>query len=239
MGSTVKKLWEEGGLPRLYRGLPFALVQSPLSRFGDAATNAAVPPLLASLAVAGVVPSLPLAASQAAASAAGASWRIAITPIDAVKTALQVEGSLDGLSKRIEADGVFVLWRGALTAAAATFVGSYPWFLTYNSLDAALPPADQSDLLLVLGRRAALGIAASCASDACSNSLRVIKTGVQTSEGDTNPLEYAKKLIEEDGIQSLFGRGLQTRLTVNCLQGAVFSVAWKYFEKILVAAPSG
>ena len=38
--STVATLYEEGGLPRLYRGVQYALVQNPLSRFGDAAANA-------------------------------------------------------------------------------------------------------------------------------------------------------------------------------------------------------
>lgn len=231
MVSTVRKLYEEGGLPRLYKGLPFALVQSPLSRFGDAGANAAVPPLLASLAAAGVLPALPLPAAQVAASAAAASWRIAITPVDTFKTALQVEGDIDPLLQRLEKSGPLFLWRGALTAAAATFVGNYPWFLTYNALDAAVPAAD-GDVLLTLGRRAALGVAASCASDVCSNSLRVIKTGLQTGTAE-NPLEFAQSVLAEDGPAGLFGRGLQTRLSVNCLQGAVFSVAWKYFEKAL------
>lgn len=230
LASTLRTLWKEGGVRRLYRGFSFALVQSPLSRFGDAATNAAIPLLLASLADAGVMPGLPLVASQAAASATASAWRIAITPIDTVKTTLQVEGNLSALGSRVAADGPFVLWRGALSAAAATFVGSYPWFFTYNSLDAALPSPEVGDLLLELSRRAAIGCAASCASDVCSNSLRVVKTGMQTTSAE-NPVEYAKTVISQDGLTGLFGRGLQTRLAVNCLQGAVFSVAWKFFEK--------
>ena len=37
--ATVATLYEEGGLPRLYRGVQYALVQNPLSRFGDAAAK--------------------------------------------------------------------------------------------------------------------------------------------------------------------------------------------------------
>ena len=66
--ATVAALYEEGGLPRLYRGVQYALVQNPLSRFGDAAANAAVPTLIVSL-----VPGIPLPASQAVASATAAS----------------------------------------------------------------------------------------------------------------------------------------------------------------------
>ena len=67
--ATVKALYEEGGIPRLYRGVQYALVQNPLSRFGDAAANAAIPTLVIAL-----VPGIPLPASQAVASATAASW---------------------------------------------------------------------------------------------------------------------------------------------------------------------
>ena len=37
---ALKTLWAEGGIARLYQGLPFAILQGPLSRFGDTAANA-------------------------------------------------------------------------------------------------------------------------------------------------------------------------------------------------------
>jgi len=50
-GGTLQEaastLWAEGGVPRFYQGLPFALVQGPASRFGDTAANAFVLALLA------------------------------------------------------------------------------------------------------------------------------------------------------------------------------------------------
>ena len=227
--ATVATLYEEGGLPRLYRGVQYALVQNPLSRFGDAAANAAVPALVVAL-----VPGIPLPASQAVASATAAGWRILIAPVDALKTALQVDGSATALTDRISTVGPGVLWRGSLAAAAATFVGNYPWFLTYNSLDQSLPPELYDGPASALVRRALLGVCASCVSDVCSNAIRVVKTKVQTSpDEDTNPLQAARAILEEDGVEGLFFRGLETRLTINCLQGAVFSVAWKYFEKAL------
>ena len=159
-------------------------------------------------------------------------WRVAIAPVDAAKTALQVDGSVEGLAERVKALGPGVLWRGSLAAAAATFVGNYPWFLTYNALDGQLPVYEGA--AAVLARRAALGVSASCVSDVCSNSIRVVKTKVQTSADESaTPLSAARQVLAEDGLAGLFGRGLQTRLTINCLQGAVFSVAWKYFEKVL------
>ena len=37
--SSLKKLYSEGGISRFYQGLPFAIVQGPLTRFGDTAAN--------------------------------------------------------------------------------------------------------------------------------------------------------------------------------------------------------
>jgi len=84
--ATVRSLYAEGGVPRLYRGVRYALVQSPLSRFGDAAANAAVPALVVAFFADGGNPLgvecvVPLAASQACASVAAAGWRILIAPV--------------------------------------------------------------------------------------------------------------------------------------------------------------
>ena len=96
-------------------------------------------------------------------------------------------------------------------------------------------------------RSAFLGVCSSCVSDTCSNSLRVIKTTKQTAalsngnktiEGEitiTNDISYRDALglvLEKDGWGGLLGRGLRTRLLTNALQGAMFSVLWKYFQSI-------
>ena len=44
--NTYKTLYKQGGIFRFYRGLPFALMQAPLSRFGDTAMNIGVMSLL-------------------------------------------------------------------------------------------------------------------------------------------------------------------------------------------------
>lgn len=40
MGEALRHLYKEGGVVRFYRGLGPALLQGPLSRFGDTAANA-------------------------------------------------------------------------------------------------------------------------------------------------------------------------------------------------------
>jgi Mitochondrial carrier protein len=228
-------------------------------------------------------------------------WRIVLMPIDTSKTVMQVEGyqAIQELwFQNVPHDGIRVLYRGSIAQAAATAVGHFPWFITYNMLDETIPIIP-NDPLLSLCRSAFLGLSASCVSDCTSNSLRVIKTTKQTASfssmnttevesrndidikhpssnvssptatsssftpiNDTTTTinnndmmttatiptpqeaiitkggkelsypEVVALIIEKDGLMGLFGRGLQTRILTNAIQGAVFSVLWRYFQQI-------
>eukprot|EP00747_Dinoflagellata_sp_TGD_P163115 gnl/TRDRNA2_/TRDRNA2_181461_c0_seq1.p1 gnl/TRDRNA2_/TRDRNA2_181461_c0~~gnl/TRDRNA2_/TRDRNA2_181461_c0_seq1.p1 ORF type:complete len:507 (+),score=101.96 gnl/TRDRNA2_/TRDRNA2_181461_c0_seq1:88-1608(+) len=244
LGSSLKTLMAEGGVKRLYQGLPFALIQGPLSRFGDTATNVGVLALFDALPDAAGIPQ---PVRTAAASVSAGAFRIFCMPIDTSKTAMQVEGA-EGLTRlidRIKSQGPAPLYQGSIATAVATFAGNYPWFLTYNTLDGYLPPVSKEELLLYLGRSAFLGFTASCVSDTVSNSLRVIKTTQQTAGlGDSSGSdakdgksgisipEALKIVLETDGVKGLFGRGLQTRLLTNAIQGSIFSVLWRYFQTV-------
>lgn len=81
-GGTLRNasstLWADGKVPRLYAGLAAALFQGPLSRFGDTAANAGIIALLESV-------DLPVLVKTVFASAASATFRMTLTPIDALK----------------------------------------------------------------------------------------------------------------------------------------------------------
>merc|ERR1712039_222321 len=117
-----------------------------------------------------------------------------------------------------------VLFEGALANALASFVGSYPWFLAYNSLNERLPQAPEGDIGLKLLRSAICGLTASCTSDCFSNSIRVLKTTRQTSAETISYSEAARQVIDRDGVAGLFGRGLGTRLVTNSIQAILFTV---------------
>ena len=106
----------------------------------------------------------------------------------------------------------------------------YPWYLTFNSLNEALPSFGD-ELPLKLCRSAVLGITAAGVSDCISNSIRVLKTTRQTSEVTISYREAAQQILDSDGWQGLFGRGLRTRLVTNALQAALFTVIWKVLEE--------
>lgn len=240
LSSSLETLWDEGGIARLYQGLPFALVQGPITRFGDTAANVGILALLDSITM---TAGLPLPLKTAAGSVAAGLWRILLMPIDTSKTAMQVEGS-EGITllwEKVRSEGPSPLYQGAIASAAATAAGHFPWFLTYNFLDSQLPIITANDnLLLSLVRSATLGLFAAGVSDCVSNSLRVIKTTKQTagliSENEqVEELSYpeiVQNIIEKDGVGGLLGRGLQTRLLTNAIQGAVFSVLWRYFQQV-------
>ncbi|RKO90876.1 mitochondrial carrier domain-containing protein, partial [Blyttiomyces helicus] len=127
--EAFRHLKADGGILRFYKGVGPALIQGPLSRFGDTAANAGI---LAFLDSSETTRNLPVAVKTIGASAASASFRMLLTPIDTLKTTMQTQGK-DGikiLKARLAAHGVGTLWYGALASAAATFVGHYPWFAT-------------------------------------------------------------------------------------------------------------
>jgi hypothetical protein len=82
---------------------------------------------------------------------------------------------------------------------------------------------------LELLRQAFIGFCATLLSDTISNSLRVLKTYRQVHEGDIGYVAAAGRIVAEDGLFGLFGRGLKTRIIANGCQGIMFSVLWKLF----------
>eukprot|EP00039_Didymoeca_costata_P027361 m.18274 g.18274 ORF g.18274 m.18274 type:complete len:497 (-) comp6262_c0_seq1:63-1553(-) len=225
--EALRTLYKEGGVRRFYRGITPALLQGPLSRFGDTAANAGV---LALFKSSSATRDLPIAVQTLGASVGAASFRIFLMPLDTMKTMMQVEGK-DGLKKlmaKARTNGPTVFYHGAIGASAATFAGHYPWFATYNTLDSVIPVPEET--LPKLARNAFLGFSASAVSDTTSNSLRVLKTFRQTSEIKISYVDAARHIIDKDGMSGLFGRGLKTRLMANGTQGLLFSVLWKYFD---------
>ena len=133
------------------------------------------------------------------------------------------------LMEKLRINGPEVLFYGSVASAVATFVGHYPWFLTYNFLTAHFPGT--TDPSLKLCRSALIGFLSSAVSDLCSNSLRVVKVYRQTSTEKLTYVDAVRNIIKEDGYTGLFGRGLKTKILANGLQGVMFSVFWKMIDE--------
>jgi hypothetical protein len=80
--TALKTLYADGGIPRFYRGVLPAMLQGPLSRFGDTAANTGVLTLMDNVEA---TKNLNVGFKTVAASAAAAIFRIFLMPIDTVK----------------------------------------------------------------------------------------------------------------------------------------------------------
>lgn len=227
--EAIEKLYAEGGIARLYQGFFAALLQAPISRFGDTAANAGVMAILAG------VTWMPEGLKTFFSSWAAAGFRIFITPLDTFKTTLQVQGTagLTILQGRIATDGVLTLYSGAIATSVATFMGHYPWFVTHNYLEAKVPKP--SGKLAGMCRNAFIGLCSSAVSDVVSNSVRVVKTKKQTAIEAISYMATVSAIIAEDGLPGLFFRGLGTKLITNGISAMLFTILWKYFEGMLSA----
>lgn len=230
--GTARTLYAEEpkGPGRYYAGLAPALVQGPVARFGDTFAQAGILALLLSNPFLATLPS-PL--KTAFASIASALFRMILVPVDTLKTTMQTQGkeAVGILRDRIRVYGVGTLWYGAWATAAASFVGSFPWFATYNFLSEVLPAPTTP--LQKLGRQALIGFVSSVVSDTISNSLRVLKTYRQVNQTSITYTRAAQRIVAAEGLLGLFGRGLGTRVLANGLQGLMFSVLWKFFQDLL------
>jgi len=226
MMSALKTLWYEGGVGRLYKGATLALIQAPLSRFGDTAANAGMIAFMDAMC-----PWAPVALKTATASTAAAVWRIFLIPIDTLKTTRQVQGdgAFDLLMERVRQRGIGELYAGAFAGFAASWVGNYPYFVVFNTLSSVWVAPEVTSQRIV--RNGLIGMCSSVVSDTVSNSLRVLKTLRQSSKDPSvGYMEAAQQVIDKEGYAGLFGRGLGTRLLVNVLQGTFFTIVWKLIE---------
>ena len=122
-GSTFsqafKILYNDGGIPRFYRGLSFALFQAPLARFVATAANDGVESLLANL---NYTKDWGPGRSTIIASMVVGVWRMMLMPIDTCKTVLQVD-SVEGfrnLMRNVKVGKIYVLYQGKITNPTAT-----------------------------------------------------------------------------------------------------------------------
>ena len=187
-------------------------MMGPISRFSDTASNTFAMNYLEQY-------NLSTTSKTIIGSGIASTNRIFLMPLDTLKTSLQVNSNngLKDIRNKIKTNGIRTLYNGSLASVSATFVGHYPWFLTYNLLSQNLPKSEDNKIKFL--RNGFIGFSSALVSDICSNSLRVIKTNKQTFNTNQGYRYVVKDIIKNDGVTGLFGRGLKTRILTNGIQG--------------------
>eukprot|EP00283_Hemiselmis_rufescens_P021552 CAMPEP_0173461342 /NCGR_PEP_ID=MMETSP1357-20121228/64793_1 /TAXON_ID=77926 /ORGANISM="Hemiselmis rufescens, Strain PCC563" /LENGTH=249 /DNA_ID=CAMNT_0014428985 /DNA_START=63 /DNA_END=812 /DNA_ORIENTATION=+ len=229
MVHVFTTLWREGGVFRLYKGVLLSLFQAPLSRFGDTAMNEGMQSLLGASAV---TRDLPMGIKSVFCAFAAGLFRIVIMPVDTVKVKLQVEGSraVAALLAKVMAHGPGCLFDGWLANQVAAMVSHYPWFATRNYMRSVMDASWWG-----VYRDVVIGVVASLASDVASNSARVLKTHMQTSDRPISYREVVANVVRADGLGGLFFRGLRVKMVASAVQSVVFNVVWEQFQRLQLA----
>ena len=206
--------------------MPFALLQAPLSRFGDTAMNAGVAALLEDT-------NLSLAEKTFAGSCGAGLWRIGIMPIDTLKSSLQVNGAngIGIIRDRMKVEGIRTFYNGSILVVF--LMGHFHWFYTYNFLNEKFPRKDfeNSPKYKQLVRSACIGFASSSISDTVSNIFRVVKIMRQTNTESTGYYRLVKDTLKNESIFSMMTRGLKTKILTNGIQGMIFVVLFDLLKK--------
>lgn len=226
MQEAFQALFKQGGIQRFYKGVTYAIIQNPLSKFGSVAANEASRVLIDQ-----TIPLSPVYTS-ALGTLLSVIWRVLIVPLETCKTVLQVDGSkgFEKLLTKIKQGNLFVLYQGTSATIASTFLSHYPWFLVYHWLDRLVPTDNHLRTYTVL-RHGSIGFVATAFSDTVSNFLRIVKTMKQTLAATEHITvsyeEIIVQLYKTGGLSSLVTRGLGTRIIANGLQNFIFTVVWK------------
>ncbi len=222
--TIFSSLWSEGGILRFYRGFVFAIFQNPLVRFGDVAANTAGIILLGGC-------NISLVTRTAITSFCSSLWRLLLTPVEYLKTSMQVHGRRSShlLRERCSREGFRVFWTGGFAMLITNWASTFTWFASHNFLEVNLPIFG-SGLNSLNFRQALIGFSSSLFSDSCTNGIRVVKTVTQT-RSNMNYSDSIKLVLHEGGLPALLGRGLTTRIFTNAIQSSVFTVIWKSIER--------
>jgi hypothetical protein len=226
--DTLKKLYLEGGVPRFYRGVGFALINAPISRFGDTAANMTAMTYLEGS-------DLNKAQKTFIGSIGAGFWRLTIIPVDSFKSHMQVHGreGMKILKDKIKTNGYKSLYNGSAASFSGTVIGHFPWFYTYNYLQENMPHRNSDSSVVTFFRSGTIGFLSSASSDIVSNSVRVLKISKQTSERGSSYSSIVKDIVKKDNVSGLFLRGLQTKLLLNGIQGFVFVVVFDKLKRLM------
>lgn len=225
--ADAKKLYQQGGMRRFWQGLPYVVARTPLHRAIDIAANTGA---IATLEAREATKDLPMVTKTAVGSLASTAMQLPIIPLSTLGYSVQVDGNkaIPNLKNKIKNHGIGALWHGTMMGLTYQAVSHFPWFATYNALDASLPHYDNS--VLNQARHGFVGATASAAACLVSNPFKTLRVYRQTHPEAISYKQATQEIMRQDGIRGMFGRGLKARLIAQILQGTTFNMLWKALQ---------
>lgn len=232
MTESFKALYRQGGMRRLYQGLPCALLNGPLIRCGSTAANSGT---LNAFESNPTLRTVPISIQTFCATTLFVVWRVLLMPVDFLQTVFQVrgKGAISCLKSEYGTYGPRMFWRGSIGIGTNSFIGTFSWFGCFNTLQSTLAFYRNKDTPISTKtlQNGVCGLFASFASSICTNGIDVLKTHRQTGGGHTTYVTALRKIRETETFGQFWCRGLRPRLALDGLQGLVFSMLWKFFEE--------
>lgn len=220
--KTFKKLYSNGGILRFYPGLLPSITVSSICKISDISIyNYCKDKEYGNFERLFII------------SSVSSFTKFLIIPLDTIDTFLQLEGknTKNILLKKIKNNGISVLYHGSSLWILNKFISSYSWFYTYDYLNSN--KFNFLNEIFTLNnenmKNGIVGGTSSLVSNTLTNPFRVLKIYKQGHNSNITYTESLKEINKQSNIFWLF-RGLRTRLLYNCIQGAYFSILWKFFE---------
>ena len=208
VAGTLRALWTDGGVPRLYRGLLAPAAQEPIKRAAKFTFNKKYNQMI-------IGDGTPTWAKKTLCGAlAGATEAVTIQPFEFVKIRMQAgnrvnayANTMDAVRKIAKAEGVGAFATGIESALwrSGTWNGTYFGMIFY--MDQVLPQAESRPGRL--GRKFVTGVVGGICGMVLNNPLDVVVSRVRNAAGE----EKAKyrfmwpslfRILREEGAASLY-----------------------------------
>jgi hypothetical protein len=102
------------------------------------------------------------------------------------------------MKNRAKTLGYKTIFNGAIATMIQTFLGHYPWFFIYNTLNSVIK--DYEEFHKKVLRAASIGFISSMVSDSSTNWLKVITTTRQTIKNNDGYTVIMRNIIKEKGF---------------------------------------
>ena len=216
---TMRILYNDGNIPRFFRGFTPAIIDNALCRFGDAYIYCYINKHYSDLS---------LHKKSTLMSLLTTPHKMLLTPLDMISVNYHIYGKNGGnvIKNTIKKNGILTLYTGGSQILFLNIFSNYIWFTTFLYLEGIHQHYKSSHTL-----NAIHGFIPTIISDIFTNPFRMIKTYKQSSP-ELSYKECIRELVNNNySMSNILFRGLSSRMLIHGIQTSVYVVLWKSLLK--------